>query len=679
MKRKYLESISIVLCCLFFAFQTGCKSSTGTGTTGDLVKETILDAHDLIQNEGTSYAVESMEQGDEMLTEVEPVEVAEFEHIETIEQPETLYEPDEREADSVTEELQDDGVALDAEPEGDGVGGDEVTQLPWDISLQVCGPSFESCGPPKGYLRKNAYLRVTGEGPGVLELPCLVSLSVNGNRVQECTSFPCDGTVSFEREVKHAAVEATATCRGEQKKAYATLPVFIPWVEGTRPCIRWGQWRETAVHVGQGDLDSPGRIATFQVVPDTPPHVFAITYAQELYHIFTNGWASEKISDREFLPFPFSVVRQSTGAFSLFVYPRDRSLYPYLKGLELYGSGSTWTEKLLWVQGDYCQLDKCPKNSAVVDDDGTIEVLAHISGIRADCYDLVPEELYPFCDIGTHVEIWNIPFFLRVRIDPEGVVTYSGPFYPANMDLYFGVGLVNMSGPGVLGVYRGMTDFEFIEIRREEVVFVPACESRCNPHDCPEDWQSCYGMGASRVFALPDKSGVGAVSVQVVESPQFPSPSEPGVTYYQRLIYYPGRAPSVELLPIHLLAKEHLGPGDFYEELDEMLGNDVNRAVMDGLGRNHFVLRWLPESSDDHDGPWLIYISEYGTGDPTDWKLEVLEKTQYTIAPSIMSDEQGTIYVFANIIDEEPIGWKLVMFKRSCIEWFEPLEQTPEQ
>jgi hypothetical protein len=224
-----------------------------------------------------------------------------------------------------------------------------------------------------------------------------------------------------------------------------------------------------------------------------------------------------------------------------------------------------------------------------------------------------------------------------------------------------------------------MTDFEFIEIRGEEVVFVPACESRCNPHDCPEDWQSCYGMGASRVFALPDKSGVGAVSVQVVESPQFPSPSEPGVTYYQRLIYYPGRAPSVELLPIHLLAKEHLGPGDFYEELDEMLGNDVNRAVMDGLGRNHFVLRWLPETSDDREEVWLIYISEYGTGGPTDWKLEVLEKTQYTGAPSIMSDEQGTIYVFANIIDEEPIGWKLVMFKRSCIEWFELLEQTSER
>ncbi len=545
----------------------------------------------------------------------------------------------------------------------------------WAIALESCRAGFESCEPLTGYLRARNYLRVVATDADPPGGGCNVSLLADADIATQCPGFPCAAEVSFPEGTKHATIAATAICGGEERTHSVVLPVLVPSVEQASPCVRWAEWIEeevappglevTSIEQATVELDDAGR-----------PHLFGVVMpGRVLTHVYRSAdgvWHGESITERKPGHGQFAAVRDETGSFRLVAQGVPGDLETYYSGFfEYRGKWNDWNERQVWPVGTSCSVD-CPFATGTMDDDGVFEILAAVDPLPPDCYEKVPEELQPFCD----VVVTDTPLVMRVRMDPTGNLSFLGPYHLSNFYRYFSLSLVNVSGPGAVGFYRGMAALGFLEIHGEELTTLPLCEDAdpIHPDLCPGGCTWCDGLVPARVFSLPDKTGVGTIS-QFFDHPDRPKNS------HERLIFVPGASPVYEILPTGYLAEQRFGDGSF-TDWQKVEQSDDDRAVMDGLGRNHFVAQWEPpvirdpiDRSEQHSWEALVFFSEFGSGEPTDWTMDVLTMAPWPISRAVTAmNGEGTTYVFAAVKDDDPSKAGLRVWTRSCVEYYEPLE-----
>ncbi len=562
----------------------------------------------------------------------------------------------------------------DAQVIEDGIleTGPEDARVPWVLQLESCQSGFESCEPLSGYLRVENYIRasLSGVAPG---LACELALIVNDATVTTCPGSPCGGLVSFPPHVKHAAIVATATCGGEQKTLTMTLPVYIRWTVAGRPCIRWAQWEEDRVEPPDSEPVDHFQ-SSVEVDAEGSPHYFAVVSGYRLMHLFRSkdgSWQWEEPTNIPFMPYrQHSVVRSLDGLFHIVGHGDGDDDGPVGAFYDVQGTTGNWTDKMLWPVQSSCGQAPCPFAAAAVDEDGAFEIVAHMGQFTPNCYNMIPPELQWFCEavVGeqTHID-------LRVRTDASGEPLFSDGYNLYPYPEYFAISLVNVSGPGVMGFYRTFFGFGWFSIQGEHLNKVPLCQGGKPVFpDLGGIGFTCEGTSNARVFALPDASGIGVIS-QFFWNPEIQQRS------LDRIIVRGDGSTEYDALPLGQVAEGILGEGGFSDWYQEPQ-SDEDRAIMDGLGRNHFLAHYAPPVGRDPNDPenpaWeaLLFFSEYGTGDPNDWIVDVLTTAPWPLSRSVMAmDEEGTTYVFASVKDEKTGKFDLRVWTRSCVEHYEPL------
>lgn len=508
----------------------------------------------------------------------------------------------------------------------------------WSPVFERCETGFTVCAALGWYVRSPAYIRLTADGDFKAE-DCTATIEADGVEKKACPKLPCDVKLEFDEDTYRTTLRGVVTCWGEEKTTEQSLTVFVVVSDEMAPCIGWGEWKATTIHVTEGGLYGAPRILESSDLY----HLFLVKFpyaehSRNFVHFYQNAaedWISEYVPDGDVRTHaPVGVAQKKDGTIHLLSVERYVLGEGYFRNFVTYRfqkDGEWLPRQAVMPEGGDSKDDTF---SLVVDEDGRLDGLMYISKPSV-WYCGQPEWLW-ICELLPEDYLWMV--LLRLREMNDGSWSVTRVFSEDN-------------GVGIWMSYVATRHLFHYDIKGSgSAAFLAS-----------EDYAGFLTLGPEAIYETRVCDGIGQCSSWAAAAA---SPKRDGLvavieqnSVFKKLRFIPGQEVIEEDLP---WSAEVVDYGFYWPYLFPLATTGgYQQMMLDSLGRIHLVMSFIAKKGEETGPPVNLYLRQYPNGDGQDWTIEPIDEPGVAF---LMMDSKATVHVF--IVNNEdkagPEGIKLL-------------------